>query len=66
MSDAWISEKMRGDGLALETNLEGNWIILPRDDAPALDLCPCCNMPFRTAASAKRMADIVYPPEVRQ
>ena len=62
MDDRWNGQ-LRADGLFLCADMHGNWVILPKDDRPALNYCPCCGKPFPQdqIAAARFVADRVYP-----
>lgn len=59
------NESIRRDGLVIR-NLtmdteRPRWMILARDDGPALDRCPCCNQPILSVVTARAIADHEYP-----
>jgi len=58
----WVQNE-RHDGLLITAGLDG-WIIIPADERPAIDRCPCCARIFPTLCSAQIVADRDYP--VRQ
>jgi hypothetical protein len=57
----WTDNK-REDGMLVAEAIDG-WIVLPHDDRSAISACPCCSRPFKTARSAQKAADEVYPLE---
>lgn len=52
---------LRADGVLLMQTFEGVWVILPRDERPAVDECPCCRRAFREQLDAKHAADYALP-----
>lgn len=62
------SYTVRTDRLQVVATPDGRaWIILPHDDRPAVDQCPCCNRPLLSARAAMLVANAVYPlPEERK
>lgn len=58
----WMEGRFRRDGLALITSPStGCYIVLPADDRPALELCPCCARPLVSERAAQLVADACYP-----
>lgn len=53
-------DRWRRDGLVVQLGLDG-WIVLPGDDRPAIDKCPCCNSPLESQRGAQVVADTFYP-----
>jgi hypothetical protein len=43
----------------------GDWWILPGRNRKVLPvkLCPCCDLPFKNADAARRVASFLYPME---
>lgn len=55
------SGQWRRDGLTIVVSPEtGMFIVLPGDDRPAIDHCPCCDKTL-TRQAAMFVADAVYP-----
>lgn len=62
MSGNWNAEgRWRSDGLTVTPNVGNGWIILPGDDRPAVDTCPCCDVPLFSIENARALADSLYP-----
>lgn len=55
--------RWRRDGLAVTTSahVADGFCILPADDRPALDACPCCDQRLLTLRAAHAVADAFYP-----
>jgi hypothetical protein len=50
----------RCDGVQLVIGLDG-WIIIPADERPAIDTCPCCDKRLMTQHAAQAVADAMLP-----
>jgi len=59
-SPTW-DDRHRDDGLLIAQGLEGEWIILPGDDRPAIDQCRHCGQ-TQTITAARTVADLDVPP----
>jgi hypothetical protein len=57
--DGW-REGRRRDGLIVTMGLEG-WVVIPHDERPAVDRCPCCNCPLESERAAQVVADVLFP-----
>lgn len=51
----------RRDGLLVMKSFDSRWVVLPRDDRLAIDVCPHCGAFFREQRQAQRAADSIYP-----
>jgi hypothetical protein len=67
MSDdvpGWRWTNIRRDGAEVVRNAETDaWSIVPNDERPEIDRCPCCDKPFSTARNAKFACNAIYPLE---
>jgi hypothetical protein len=62
MPETWnVEGRWRCDGLTITEGPGLGWIILPGDDRPATDTCPCCHLPIPGARNARVLADKLYP-----
>jgi hypothetical protein len=59
--EQWTANERR-DGLRVRQGVDG-WIIMPGGKAPPVSLCPCCDLPFKSALAARRVAGFLYPVE---
>lgn len=57
----WAGSR-REDGLMVMVRPDGEgWIILPRDDSPAVTECPCCGTRLLSRSHARLAADARFP-----
>ena len=57
---SWTNNR-RADGLSVHPADNGRWVIMPGANALPIVVCPCCELPFKTARTAIVCADALYP-----
>jgi hypothetical protein len=50
----------RSDGLEVILGIDG-WIIMPGDEGPPIDRCPCCGKALLSPLAAQIVADTMLP-----
>lgn len=54
----------RADGLEIRwSEVIGSWIVTSADGKHSISHCPCCTRPILAKASARLVADAVFPEE---
>lgn len=62
MTDQWVSDHLRRDGVRIERNPDDSdaWIVLAVG-GQSIDQCPCCGKTLPNLRAARLVADLVYP-----
>jgi hypothetical protein len=56
----WHGVKRR-DGVVVLQGVDGNWLVFPNDEGPAIDRCPHCGELLEDIEQAQLVADHVWP-----